>query len=383
MIPVERALLGRHGRVVLPRTGDHHQRRVPDRAAGEVQQLEALVEGRGVGRAGCRDREGALEARDQRRRHQRLAGAHPVAVALHGVDLAVVGEVPVGVCKRPRRERVGGEAAVHQRQRGLDPVVGEVGEELGELGRGEHALVDEGAARQRREVDHLVAGARTVELRELVLAALPHHEEQPVELQAGGATGVVDEQLPEAGHHAERGGADHRRVDRHLAPPDDPEALVLDDGVDAAHRLLRRLAVERQEGEAHAVGPRRRQREVDHRPEEPVGDLEEDAGAVTGVDLGARGAAVVEVAERVEGVGDDRTAGPALDVADERDPAGVVLEARVVEPERLGDGTERRATRRRRSVGLGLRHLTSTHACRSRNGGRRGTTLALAAEGTD
>ena len=222
VVAVEGALLGRHGRVVLPRLRDHHQHRVPDRAAGEVQQLEALVEGRGVGRAGRGDREGTLETRDQRGRHQRLAGTHPVAVALHGVDLAVVGEVAVRVRERPRRERVGGEAAVHQRQRGLDPLVGEIGEELGELRRGEHALVDEGAARQRREVDHLVAGARTVELRELVLAALAHHEEHAVELDAGGAAGVVDEQLLEARHHAQRRRADHRGVDRHLAPPDAP-----------------------------------------------------------------------------------------------------------------------------------------------------------------
>ena len=67
--------------------------------------------------------------------------------------------------------------------------------------------------------------------------------------------------------------------------------------------------VEREEGEADAVGPGRRQGEVDHGPEEAVGDLEEDAGAVAGVDLGPRGAAVVEVAQRVEGVGDDRPAG--------------------------------------------------------------------------
>ena len=41
---------------------------------------------------------------------------------------------------------------MHERQRRLDPLVGEVGEELAELRRGEHALVDERAARQRREV---------------------------------------------------------------------------------------------------------------------------------------------------------------------------------------------------------------------------------------
>ena len=108
---------------------------------------------------GRADREGALEPGDERGLHQRLAGAHPVAVALHGVDLAVVREVAVRVGQRPRRERVGGEAAVHQRERGLDPLVGEVGEELGELRGGEHPLVDEGAARQRREVDRLAAAS--------------------------------------------------------------------------------------------------------------------------------------------------------------------------------------------------------------------------------
>ena len=35
---------------------------------------------------------------------------HPVLVALQGVDLAVVGDVAVGMGERPARERVGGEA---------------------------------------------------------------------------------------------------------------------------------------------------------------------------------------------------------------------------------------------------------------------------------
>ena len=47
----------------------------------------------------------------------RLAGAHPVLVALHRVDLAVVGDEAVRVGERPRRERVRREAAVHEQQR--------------------------------------------------------------------------------------------------------------------------------------------------------------------------------------------------------------------------------------------------------------------------
>ena len=71
---------------------------------------------------------------------------------------------------------------------------------------------------------------------------------------------------------------------------------------------------------------RRRQVEVDDRAEEAVGDLDQDAGAVAGVGLGARRAAVLEVAERADAHRHDLVAGPALDVDDERDAAGVVLE---------------------------------------------------------
>ena len=112
--------------------------------------------------------------------------------------------------------------------------------------------------------------------------------------------GVVDEQLAEARDDAQRGGPDHRRVDRHRAPADDPQALLVDDGVDAGGGLVGGLGVERQERDADAVGTRGRQCEVDDLPQEAVGDLQQDAGAVAGVDLGARRAAVVEVAEGVE-----------------------------------------------------------------------------------
>ena len=132
------------------------------------------------------------------------------------------------------------------------------------------------------------------------------------------------------------------------------------------HRLLGVGRVGGQEGQADAVRAGGREREGDRLAEEAVGDLDEDAGAVAGVDLGARGAPVVEVAERVERVVDDLAALLALDVGDERHAARVVLEARVVEPEGLGCRAEGQARRRLgsrplgRTGGLGSRHLTST-----------------------
>ena len=218
-------------------------------------------------------------------RHQRLARAHPVAVALQRVDLAVVGDIAVRVRERPRRERVGREAAVHQRQRRLDALVGQVGEELGELRRGEHALVDERAARQRREVDRLRRRG------DLVLAALAGDEQLAVERRCRSRRGVDDEQLAEA--RASRCGAvapiDRRRRSGTVAPAEDPQALL-------ARRSPRcgRSACSAASGRAgrnaqpDAVGAGRRQLEVDDRAQEAVGHLDEDAGAVAGVDLGAR-----------------------------------------------------------------------------------------------
>ena len=63
VISVKRALLGRHRRVVLPGLGDHHEDAVRERAAAEVQELEALVEAHRVRRSLGDDREGALELR--------------------------------------------------------------------------------------------------------------------------------------------------------------------------------------------------------------------------------------------------------------------------------------------------------------------------------
>ena len=358
VVPVEGALVGRHRRVVLPRLRDHHQDGVPNRTPAERQQLEALVEAHGVGGTGRDDRERALEPRHDWGTHHRLACAHPVAVALQRVDLAVVRDVAVRVRERPRRERVGGEPAVHERQRRRQAFVSQVGEELGELGRGEHPLVHEGPARQRREVHDRVS--RRPAVGDLVLAPLAHQEQLAVERDARRTVGVVHEELPEARDHTPRRGPDQRVVDGNRPPAEHPQPLLGHDLLDACDGLLGVGGVEGQEGDTDAVRARRREVEAGHPPEEGVGHLDEDAGAVAGVRLGTRCAAVVEVAQRSEGGVDDVAAGTTLDVDHEGHTAGVVLEARVVEPRRLGETAERHPCGRGGIVGL--RHLTSRDA---------------------
>ena len=247
-VPLGRVEVG----VVLPRFGDHHQHGVVDGAAAEVEQLEHLVEAGGVGGARRADREGPVDALEDRAVEHRLAGPHPVLVALDGVDLAVVGDVAVRVGQRPGRERVRREAAVDQQQRALDPLVQQVGEELGQLGGGQHPLVDEGAGRQRREV------GRDLRL-ELVLDALAGEVHLAVESQPGGPGGVGHEELGEGRHHRASGGPEAARIDRDLAPGDDLQALVGDDGLDGRLGLLGRQRVGREEAHPDGVGTGRRE----------------------------------------------------------------------------------------------------------------------------
>ncbi len=334
---VERPAGRVHRGVVLPRLRDHHQHGVRQVAAGEVEQLEHLVEVGRVGRGRRADREEPADvARQLRRGQQRLAGVHPVLVAADRVDLAVVRDEAVRVGQRPRRERVRREPRVDQGDRAAYPAVGQVREERGQLVGREHALVDHGAGGQAREV------GRYAPLGRLPLGLLAHAERDPVEVEAadrgaGRAVGPVVQAVRGEEHLADPrpdqlgGRAEAVRLDRHVAPAEHLGAL--DDRVLLDHRdRLGGLGVlGGQEDEAGGVEAGRRQGEVDVGPEELVGHLDHDAGAVAGVGLRAPGAPVVEPDERREPLRHDVVRATAGQVGDERDATGVALELRVVQ----------------------------------------------------
>ena len=118
---VEGAPLLVHQRIARPCLGHHHHHGVRERVAALHQEFERVVEAGGVGLAFVGDRpELADVVAVELRRHRRLARRHPVVVAAQRVDLAVVGDHPVGMRQRPGRERVGREALVHQRERALE-----------------------------------------------------------------------------------------------------------------------------------------------------------------------------------------------------------------------------------------------------------------------
>ena len=280
-------------------------------------------------------------AGDQVAGQQRLAGPHPVAVALDGVDLAVVGDA-AGTGGPAASD---GKVLVEKRectsgQRGGEPLVGQVGEERLELAGGEHALVDEGARGQRREVD---VG--------LVLGALAQAERQPVERHARrrGRPAAATNSWRKTRHAPRAPCADAASgVDRDVAPAEDragpprrrsPRCAACGLGALAGRRRAGRRCRRRRRPPAGSV-------EVDDRAQERVGDLDQDAGAVAGVGLGAGGAAVLEVAQR--GQAWSTMSWPALagQRGDEGDAAGVVLVLAAVQAlcRRAGRRSGRRVT---------------------------------------
>ena len=401
VIFVEGAALLIHQRIAGPGFRNHHHDGVRQRVAALHQEFERVVEAGGVGLAFVGDRPQPADVLAvQFRMHRSLPRRHPVDVAAQRVDLAVMRDHPVGMRQRPGREGVGREALMHQRQRALEIRLMQVGIILAELVGEEHALVDHGAARHRHRV---IAGkAAVAALIDRLRDRLAQDVEPALELVVGLRRAVAaDEHLHVGGFGRLDGLAERGIVGRHVAPAEQHQAFGLDlVGDDALDDIApRRLA--RHEQRADGVVAGLRQLEADLRGlarEEGVRDLHQDAGAVAGARIGADRAAMLEIAENADRVGDDLMRLLALDVGDEADAAGILFEAEIVEafggraPGVLARGLDRFRSRGRRQrichdvFALELRpaHLTSSqsgegpHRRRRRTLGARGTHRATA-----
>ena len=163
-----------------------------------------------------------------------------------------------------------------------------------------------------------------------MLDAFPGHVYASIELYSR-CLPSGDEQLAKYRHGHERSATEHRLVDRHVAPPQRLEVLFSKDALNPGLGIVSLIRVLGQEGNSGDVLAWRWKRETGHVPVEPVGDLDQDPGAVAGVDIGPLGPAVLQIAERANGLRHDLVCGRARHVAHERDSAGVVFIARIIE----------------------------------------------------
>ena len=199
-------------------------------------------------------------------------------------------------------------------RRRLEVGIAQVEEELGQLRRGQHALPDARAAGQADDVERLLLGE--VERVDLVLEALADDVELALEgervRRRRGGVAEADEDLAEDRLGPARRVAEGRIVGRDVAPAEDDLILVADQRLEARDQIVALRRVVRQEDEAGAVAALLGQREAERGgdlAQEPIGDLDQDAGAVAGVDLAAAGAAVLEVVQQLEALRDDRARG--------------------------------------------------------------------------
>jgi hypothetical protein len=263
---------------------------------------------------------------------------HPVDVAAQRVDFTVVRDEPVGMGERPRRKRVGAESLVYEGQRRFHVGIAEIRERRLDLRRGEHALVDQRARRQARDVEPLSPDGRKRVDR--MLHSLADDIQLALEgqrvLREGVAEvgGGADEKLLDRGTVGARGRAEVIVFDRHVPPPEEVLSL-LDDH--ACHELLDSQPGAGLGGEKHgadSVAARGRQGEAQEGrdlAQKAVGHLNQNARAVSRVGFAPARPAVLQVDQHLEAARDDGVRTAARDIYDEPDATSIVFERRVIQ----------------------------------------------------
>ena len=308
-----------------PRLRQEHHRRMRRVAPRRDEQFEHVVERRRVALARADDRQQLPEVVPEERRGERgLARGEGGEVALERIDLAVVRERAERVRQLPARERVRRIPLVHDGE-GRDEVrVRQVRVEPLDLRREQQALVDHRPRRARADVG---AGRR-------LLDHPPHDEQLPLEsgfvvLFARGTVLFArvtvlfarsfrprDEHLPDPRHDFPRVLPDRRRIGRHVAPREHVAPF-------AAHRGLDR-ALFAFAAEEHRDAERVRQA-GNGLAEERARNPHQQPGAVAGLRVVARRAAVHQALQDREAVRHDFVARLAGKVRHQPDAARVVF----------------------------------------------------------
>ena len=227
----------------------------------------------------------------------------------------------------PAGEGVGREPGVHHGESGHEGVFAQVGIEGAELLRVQHPLVDDGAAGKAGEVE--VPPAWKDRTGNLLLSQATDHIELPLEAIPGWGLGPApNEDLTDDGLAGPGGDAQVGIVRGDIPPAEDPLALAFGDLLEDLLAGVAVAIIRGQEEHPDAVLAGRRQLQ----PRGPaaggqkgMGDLGEDARAIPRGFLAARGPAMLQVAEHLQGLADDVMGRSALGVHHETEAAGIML----------------------------------------------------------
>ena len=315
--------------VVVPRLGQQHGCGTRKRATVHDQELEHVIQNRGVGTLAVDDGHHALKIVLQHGAVQvGLAGADPVDVALEGVDLAVVDDKAVGVRALPAGRGVGGVARVDERHGRFDGGVVEIDEEAAHLRGDQHALVHDGARAHGAHIEDLVAqGKLGVGL--LFDGAAAHVQATLKGVARRRVVGTAQKGLQDGRHTGAGRLAQVVRIDRHLAPKEQRHAGLGTALLKHAAGILYALVVLREEQHGHAIVALCRQNLaalLGLFTEKVMRNLEQDASAVAGVLLESRAAAVLQVDQNGQCIVQNLVMALAVDIGKCADATCIVVE---------------------------------------------------------
>ena len=315
--------------VVVPRLGQQHGRGTRERATVHDQELEHVVQNRGIGSLAVDDRHHALKIVLQHGAVQvGLAGANPVDVALEGVDLAVMDDKAVGVRALPAGRGVGGVARVDERHGRLDGGVVEVDEEAAHLRGHKHALVHDGARAHGAYIEDLVAQGK-LGIGLLLDSATAHVQAALEGVTRRRIVGAAQKGLQNGGHAGACRLAQVVRVDGHLAPKEQRHAGLGAALLKHATGILYALVVLRKEQHGHAIVALCRQNLaalLSLFAKKVMRNLEQDTGTVAGVLLESRAAAVLQVDQNGQRVVQNLVMALAVDIGKRADATCIVVE---------------------------------------------------------
>ena len=314
---------------MVPRLGQQHGRGTRERTAVHDQELEHVVQNRGVGALAVDDGHHTLKIVLQHGAVQiGLASANPVDVALEGVDLAVVDDKAVGVRTLPTGRGVGGVARVDERHGRFDGGVVEIDEEAAHLRGDEHALVHDGARAHRAHVEDLVAqGKLGVGL--LFDGAAAHVQTALEGVARRRVVRTAQEGLQDSRHAGASRLAQVVRIDRHLAPKEQRHAGLGAALLKHAAGILYALVVLREEQHGHAIVALCRQNLaalLSLFTEKVMRNLEQDASAVAGVLLESRATAVLQVDQNGQRIVQNLVMALTVDIGKRADATCIMVE---------------------------------------------------------
>ncbi len=224
------------------------------------------------------------------------------------------------------------KALMNQAQRAHGVGVRQFLVELGNLMRQQQAFVHDGARRQRRNIEEAFVG----EIRggDLGLGALADDVELPLQLILRHAGRAANEDLLDVGLRCAGNAADGIHFHRRIAPAKYAESLFARDPFQDAFGQQTMRWLYRQKNHPDAILALGRQRETQlgaFAREKLVWNLDQDASAVAGLRIATASAAVREVDEDLQALGDDVVRLGALDINDEANTAGIVFVSWIVE----------------------------------------------------